>query len=359
MTVGIFAQYKEKNITGINRYSLGLLSDLKKLDTKNEYKFIGKTSWLPIDIETIPAFVHTDDVNDLSFTCKSNNINIVHSHYRPFKVSRNVNCGKIITIHDLIALNFPEWHKNQQYLFDKSLRKCCECSDIIIADSEATKADILKFYDVPQEKVKVIYLGLYPKESFLLSSNGKEISTLKNMPFLLSVSSIAPHKNQKGLAEAFALFKERHPNSLLKLVLTGRKRRYHVFREIIDKYPKMAEEIVFTDYVSDAELVWLYKNSLAFVYPSLIEGFGLPILEAMSIGKAVITSSVSSMPEVGGDAVAYCNPYEIESMIEMIEKICFDEGYRHELEVKAKIRASSFSYENTAKETLKIYNSFL
>ena len=128
--------------------------------------------------------------------------------------------------------------------------------------------------------------------------------------------------------------------------------------EVMVKYPKAAKDIIFTGYVSEDELVWLYRNAYLFMYPSYFEGFGLPILEAMSVGNAVICSNTTSMPEVGGDAVQYCNPYDLESMVNSIEKVVFNETYRNELKKKSVEQASKFSYEKAAKELMEIYKQF-
>ena len=128
--------------------------------------------------------------------------------------------------------------------------------------------------------------------------------------------------------------------------------------EVMVKYPKAAKDIIFTGYVSEDELVWLYRNAYLFMYPSYFEGFGLPIIEAMCVGNAVICSNTTSMPEVGGDAVQYCNPYDLESMVNSIEKVVFNETYRNELKKKSVEQASKFSYEKAAKELMEIYKQF-
>lgn len=358
MKIGILSQNKEKNITGINRVTAGLMTELIRIDLNNTYSFIGKTDWLNINMETIPAMIHTDEINDLSFTCKSYPLDIVHSHFRPFHIYKHIPCGKVLTIHDLIALRYTNWYKSQNYFFDVALRKSAKEADVIVAVSEATKKDIVNFYSIPEEKVKVVYSGLYPEKLFSPELIGKKVEILDKQPFLLSVSGIGPHKNQQGLADAFILYKQRHPNSDLKLVITGPVRRFHVIREIMESHPETSKDIVFTGFVSDEELLWLYQKSLAFIYVSFIEGFGLPILEALSVGKAVITSNVASMPEVGGDAVAYCNPFEIETIVGAIEKVCDDEKYRKLLEEKSFTQAAKFSYEKTAREMMEIYKMF-
>ena len=149
------------------------------------------------------------------------------------------------------------------------------------------------------------------------------------------------------------LYKSRHPDSDVKLVLTGPVRKYEVVREILSKNRNVAKHVVFTGFVSDEQLIWLYRKAMAFIYVSYYEGFGLPILEALSVGKAVICADAASMPEVGGDAVAYCNPYETESIEEAIAKVVADALYRKSLEKKAMEQAARFSYQKAAEDLKK------
>ena len=228
----------------------------------------------------------------------------------------------------------------------------------MIAVSQYTQNDIVKHYGIKEEKIKVVYNGLYPVDLFGETKQGKAVASLENDRFILSVSGIGPHKNQVAMVEAFLLYKQRNPEDDVKLAITGPIRQYQTVRDILEKYKEVSESIVFTDYVSDEQLVWLYQKALSFIYVSIYEGFGLPILEALSLGKAVICSNVTSMPEVGGDAVEYCNPYDIESIAEAIEHVVSDDVYRRELESKAIRQANKFSYKKAAEQTLEIYKSF-
>ena len=141
-------------------------------------------------------------------------------------------------------------------------------------------------------------------------------------------------------------------------MLVGLIRDKSAVNEVMFKHPEASKDIIFTGYVSEDELVWLYSNAYMFMYPSFFEGFGLPILEAMSVGNAVICSNTTSMPEVGGDAVEYCNPYNLESMVNSIEKVVVNETYRNELKRKSVNQAAKFSYEKAAKELMEIYKQF-
>lgn len=358
MNIGIISQNKEKSMTGINRVTMGVLTELLKQDLDNQYIFLGRTQWLQLPIESLPIIMSTDRILSLNYLQTSHPMDIIHSHYRPFHLNSNIPCGKILTIHDLIPFLYPEWYGNQYDYFNEAIRQCAEEADIVIAVSEYTKRDIMKYYNIPEDKIKVVYNGLFPPKLFDRNESGEAVAGLEGQEFLLTVSGLGPHKNQRGLVEAFLHYKQKHPGNEIKLVLAGPIRKYEVVREILEKHEDSAKDIIFTGFVTDAQLIWLYQNAEAFLYTSFYEGFGLPILEAMSVGKAVICSNTSSMPEVGGDAVEYCNPHEVESIAEAISHVITDTAYRHKLEKKAIKQSSLFSYKKAAQETLQIYQRF-
>lgn len=358
MKIGVLSLYKEKEITGINKVTIGLMEELLKLDWQNEYVFLGKTDWLPLSMDYVPLLPDAGASIQLNYAMQAHPMDIVHSHYRPFELSKGIPCAKILTIHDLIPLIYPEWYGSQFEYFNISIRECAKSVDRIIAVSECTKRDIVERYDIAPEKIDVVYNGLSLTKLFADDAAGESVPELEGTDFVFSVSGLGPHKNQGGLVEAFLLYKNRHPESDVKLVLTGPVRKYEVVREILLKNPDATKHVVFTGFVSDEQLIWLYRNALAFIYVSYYEGFGLPILEALSVGKAVICADAASMPEVGGDAVAYCNPHEIESIEAAIDRVVSDENYRHSLESKAEEQATQFSYQKAAKEMARIYESF-
>lgn len=358
MNIGILAQLRQSKVTGINRVTLGTLNELQKQDTQNHYYYIGNTEWLPIRLDTIDILYDSAKSISLNFAVTAHPLDIVHSHYRPFELSRSIRCGKILTVHDLIPYLHPEWNNNQYDYFDGPIRKCAQETDVVIAVSECTKRDLVEQFHIPEEKIKVVYSGLYPKQLFAADDKGKAVRGLIRDKFIIMVSAVGANKNHAGLIKAYLQFCSHHPQSDIRLVVTGPVRQYQVIRDVLEQYPDLLENIIFTGFVTDEELIWLYRNALAFAYVSFYEGFGLPILEALSVGKAVICSETSSMPEVGGEAVQYCNPYDIDSIEDAIGQVVLNESRRKELEQKAIVQASKFSYENTAQKTLEIYRLF-
>ena len=144
----------------------------------------------------------------------------------------------------------------------------------------------------------------------------------------------------------------------MKLVLVGGIGWDNEFENEISRLNQYRDSIILTGFVSDKELSSLYQFALAVAYVSFYEGFGLPLLEALTAGKAVISSNVTSMPEVCGKVACYCDPYEIESIEDAIDRVVNDEDYRNSLELNARTQAANFSYKKAAKETIDIYNSF-
>lgn len=360
MNIGILDEFREKNMTGINRVVVGTIENLKKMDRENHYMFLGDTDYLPVKLKNIGIFFDKSREINLNYTLFSYDIQLVHSFYRAYDFHASFKCARVLTIHDLILLSHPEVASDNLFqYFNDPLRRCAQKADKIIADSISTKKEIVDFFEIAEEKIEVIYPGLYPKAREDKVRITKNLKKLENMKFLLSVSGLTLYKNQIGLMKAFRIFKERHPQSDLKLVLTGPTRmKMEGIYEELKKIPNYEEEVILTGYVTDGELIWLYQNCLAYALVSWYEGFGLTILEALSQGKAVISSNTTSMPEVGGDAVEYCDPFDIESIAAAIERVVLNDSRRQELEGKAKQQAEKFSYEAAAKKTLDIYQSF-
>lgn len=356
MNIAILSHGGEKGLTGINKVTIEVTNQLLELDNENTYCLLESISCLPLNMNKRKIIKGERVTIPLNYVVQSNQIDIVHSHYFPFHISDKTKCAKILTIHDLNPYIFPEWYGKGYEWFDGPIRRCAEEADKIITVSEYTKRDVIKHFNIPEEKIKVIYNGL--SENILQRNREKVVEGIPTGQYILSVSALDRNKNQKGLLQAFSLFKEKYKTSELKLVLTGPSRNSEYLEEITINYPAVKNDVIFTGYVSEEELIWLYANAFAFIYPSFHEGFGLPILEAMSFGKAVICSNTTSMPEVGGDAVEYCDPYNIESIAEAMEKVFLDENRKLDLEERALAQASKFSYEKAAKELMQVYNEF-
>ena len=356
MKIGILAQKKEKYLDGINRTTIGIMNTLLGLDKQNEYTFIGKTDWLNIPINYFDIIVDSRKVMDLNYVAQFGKYDIIHSHHRPFMFNDKIQCKKILTIHDLIVLACDKSKSGPYHYINTELRKCTPNMDMIITVSKHTKKDVIDYFGIDEKKIKVIYNGLYEKQIIDEEFIRKNILKLNQTPYILAVSTMREYKNIDGLVKAFCIFKERHQKSDLKLVLTGKNDQSTVVGENIKDCLEKQKDIIFTGFVTDNELNWLYKNCLASAFVSFYEGFGLPVLESLSFGKTVICSDKTSLPEVGGEAVEYCNPYDLESIAYAIENVVLNDLRREELEEKTWGQAAKFSYERAAQEILEVYN---
>ncbi|MFQ5952631.1 MAG: glycosyltransferase family 4 protein [Candidatus Omnitrophota bacterium] len=265
---------------------------------------------------------------------------------------------KVTTINDLIGMIYPQnLNRVSRFYWQRWLPACAKNSDAIIAISEHTKRDIVKLLGVPEEKIHVILLAadskFYPiaeKESL------EKVRQKYDLPhdFMLHLGTIEPRKNITGLVEAFAGYVlENDPD--LHLVLAGKKD--WGYEQVYQKLEKLnvSSWVKFIDYVDDADMSAIYNLAKFFVYPSFYEGFGLPVLEAMACGTAVICSNTSSLPEVVGDAAILIDPNNIGELKEKIRELDTNASLRAELSERAIHQAGKFSWKKTAEQTLEVY----
>lgn len=356
MNIALLYPTREQNTTGVRNLTKGSIIETLKIDHENQY-FFSDDPYFDQDIVPFSNIKWGGDEAECmryDFLCHSKNIDILHSYWNTFDLMK-ADCKKIITIYDIIPLLHPEWHTMHDY-FDGPVRRTVEMADFVLTDSEFTRNDVIKYYNVPPEKSQTVYPGLMHTLEF--DCRDKNILNKFNIrdEYILSVCTIEPRKNLRGLIDSFIVYKQRHPKSPLKLVLVGEIGWDRKFESDINRLSEFRDEIILTGFVTDIELASLYDFALAVAYVSFYEGFGLPILEALNAGKAVISSNVTSMPEVGGDAVCYCDPYDLDSICEALEKVILDDSYRKSLEDKSKEQAMKFSYAKAAKETVEVYN---
>lgn len=358
MNIALLYPPRDKHSTGVRNLAKGTIIETLKADTQNHYYFCDDP-YFDCDVKAFSNVKWGGSAEECArydFLCYCKKIDLVHSYWNTFE-SMQADCAKLITIHDLIPLVHPEWHTMRDY-FDTVVRWSAEKSDLILTNSEYTKKDIVDYYHIAPEKVIPIYPGLLHSLDFSYSDKAVLDKFEIRHDYIMSVSTIEPRKNLRGLINGFIEFKRRHPASKLQLVLVGGIGWDRTFEQDINRLDEYRDSIVLTGFVTDLELSALYCNALAVGYVSFYEGFGLPILEALAAGKAVISSDTTSMPEVGGDAVCYCDPYRVESIADAIEQVVTDDACRTRLEALAPQQAAKFSYAKAAAETIAVYNKF-
>lgn len=358
MNISLAYPIRDKKSTGVGNLAKGTILETLRIDKKNRY-ILSDDQYFDSDLRPFSNIRwggYEQECLRFDFMCYCKNVDILHSYWNPLEHMKS-KCIKIYTIYDLIPLIHPEWHTLKEY-FEGPIRETALMADMILTDSEHTRKDVIEYYHILPEKVKTVYPGL----SHTLDFSQKNIYVLDKFhiqdDYIMSVSTIEPRKNLRGLINGFISYKQSHPHSKLKLVLVGKKGWDNEFEKDISKIDQYRDNIILTGFVSDEELSSLYQYALAVAYVSFYEGFGLPLLEALTAGKAVISSNVTSMPEVCGNAACYCNPYDIDSIEDAIEKVVNNESYRKSLERDSIIQAAKFSYQKAAEETVDIYNSF-
>ena len=347
------------NRVGSSEFCFQLLSKLSKLDTSNDYSV-----FLPVE-PSLDMPKQTEKWRYVAFHSKklwtllglsrklnSYNLDVFFSptHYLPLYTAS----PSVISILDVSYLYFPNLFKKKDLYQLKfwggySIKKAKK----IITISNSSKNDIIKMYKVNPDKVTVIYPGI--RVDLNLKVKDLSMEELNNKfgikeKYILFVGTLQPRKNIVKLIEAFSKLKEKD----LNLVIVGKKGWQ--FEDILNapKKYEVEDRVKFLDSVSDEDLPSLYKNALCFCLPSLYEGFGLPILEAMQYGCPVATSNVSSLPEAGGEAAVYFDPENVEDIAKALQSLVNDEELRNSLIKKGYEQVKKFSWEKTAKETLRV-----
>ncbi|MBI3620343.1 glycosyltransferase family 4 protein [Candidatus Roizmanbacteria bacterium] len=261
----------------------------------------------------------------------------------------------IVTIHDLSYFYFPdEFLKKDLYKLKNWTAASVKKAAKIIAVSKNTKKDIVKFYAVPDETIEVVYNG-YEKTAVTTAAVKIQTTLLPSRKYILYVGTLQPRKNLAILLTTFAKFQRLHSD--YQLVIAGKKGWLYdqIFQKVNDL--GIANSVVFPGYVSDEELIYLYRRAFCSVMPSLYEGFGIPILEAMSYGCPVISSFSSSLSEIGGEASLYFDPQDEEDLLEKLAELKSNPALAKDLVTKGKARVKLFSWEKCARETLEIIKS--
>lgn len=351
--------------TGIGTYTENVLKNLLNIDKDNFYQLYwcgeNYSSYeKPNTNMVICSKKHQRFFQEHFFpiNLKSENIDLYHIPQNGIGLSPNIKCKKIVTIHDLIPYIMPETVGRGYLLkFLKEMPMIIDETMGIITVSEYSKKDILRFFPIDENKVYVTPLAADVKYKPLDKENCKNIIKEKygvDKPFLLYIGGFSERKNVRGLITSFAKLMK---NSKIEynLVIVGSYRDASQELVKLKDSLNMDKYIKFTGFAPDEDLPIYYNACEAFVYPSFYEGFGLPPLEAMNCGTPVITTNVTSIPEVVGDGGLIINPYNEKDLQHAMELILGSETLRKEYSRLALERAKLFSWEITAKNTLAVY----
>ena len=364
------------SVGGVNRVVQEILSRLSSHDDIEKYTVVANQEYYQkYSREHLNGFKSLISFN--------NNNDLINKIYRVFQQNRKYNrlmkqtrstiyfapysyipkfndkrIRTISLIHDLAVFKVPNIYPFYRTFYQKRMyRQIAQRADHFITISEATKRDIMEIFNIPEDKISVIYHGLTTPHD-LNEKDEDRVKDKYNLPdkYLLYVGNIQPRKNVRSLVKAFD---ELNIEYDVPLVLVGRLAwQYESILKEISK-AKFKHRIKLLNSVSDLELHYLYKNALIFIYVSLYEGFGLPILEAMGHSVPIITTNYGALSEIGGSAVVKVDPLNISQIKNSMAKVLCDENYRNSLCRKSLERSKMFDWENTVSQYSKVLNGFL
>ena len=362
MRIAFIADALDFQYAGIHIYTREILKALVAVDTENEYivvrgksgKKIEGTEEIIVPVNpNIPIHKQLRIFTDIPRALVKVGADVVVEprHLGPFNLPKQIH--RVTVLHDLTPILFPDYHVlSSRILHRHLLPHVLRRTDHIITVSEHTRRDIVARFPFVEKKSTAILLGR--DESFVPKN---EVSVLEKygirQPYFLYVGTLEPRKNLGVLVAAYNAFRKKSGLNY-QLVLVGKKGwKINDLLKKIRQSP-FQKDIILTGYVAREELPVLYTMSEIFVYPSLYEGFGLPVLEAMSCGACVITSEVSSLPEVGGGAAVYFDPNLAEQLADLMLKLTSNQPLLNVLSEKSLTQAQLFCWEKTARETLAV-----
>lgn len=356
------------NRTGIGSYTYNLTRNLLRIDNENEYVLIHRyqtdnpiyreADEIIIPFPRIPLRETIGNNILLPFKLRKYKLDIIHdpSQISPFLF--NPSPKKVLTIHDLTPILFPETHGGiHTFLQNNILPRSLKRVDSIIAVSNSTKNDIISYFKIAEARVKVIYNGVDEIFQVLHEDEMEDVKEKYEIkhPFILYVGTLEPRKNIPTLLRAFYLLKKKGIQH--RLVIAGGKGwKYKSVYKTVNEL-NLQKEVIFTGYIPSEDLPKIYNAADLFIYPSLYEGFGLPPLEAMACGTPVITSNTSSLPEVVGDAGILVDPLDVKKIADVMYKVLNNMDVRDRMVKRGLERAKMFSWEKCAEETLGVYES--
>lgn len=370
MNIGFDGKRAANNLTGLGNYSRSLIAHLAKYFPQNQYfVYTPKVK----DHHQITSFKNTEGIylkKPLakrpfwrSFGIKSqllkDKITLYHglSHELPVGIDRT-GIPSIVTIHDLIFIRYPQYYGFiDRFIYRLKIKYACKHASKIIAISERTKQDIIEFYKVAADKIEVIYQSC--DDGFKSAATDKLKAQVKenyNLPekYILNVGTIESRKNLLTLIKALKTI-----NSDYKLVVIGKKTDYFKRIEKETDLLKLNDRVLFLQDVSFTELPGIYQLASAFIYPSLYEGFGIPIIEALYSNVPVVAATGSCLEEAGGNGSLYVSPEDHTALANAVNKILGSPELQTEMKEKGRIYVRKFNNELISGQLMQLYTNTL
>ena len=363
-------------MTGIGWCELGQTRALAELFPENKYEYSFFTSGDKERVKRVKKLagreikLNTSRFSGFVYRAVSTFLPVPYSfffgrksditHFFNYIIPPFVHGKKVVTVHDMVYKTFPDTVRGRtKYMLDTGLKRSMKRADLIVTDSEFSKKEIIKYFPQYESKIRVVPCGVDHRR-FRPCEAPERIPEVKKSleiegDYFLYVGTIEPRKNLERLITAYASFVKKAGKDSPKLVLAGGKG--WLDQGIYSRVEKlgMAEKIIFTKYVPSEDMNPLMCGALAFVFPSLYEGFGMPPLEAMACGVPVLSSGEASLPEVTGDCAVICDAYDDNSIAEGMYSLYSNEELRRELGQKGLERAKSFTWERSAEMLMDVY----
>jgi len=351
---------------GIGTYIRNLLQELARMDHETEFVIlsrpddVGAVTTLGENFRVVKETAGNYSISEqvrIPLDLRRERVDLFHAPH--YVLPPLVRCPSVVTIHDCIHLMFPQYLPNRWSLAyaRTSITLAAKRSTRVLTVSESSKRDILRYVDIPPGKIDVIYNAY--DERFRDEPNEEAVARVRERfqlqdQFVLYAGNVKPHKNLERLIEAFHLVRSRGLDNL-KLVMIGDDiSKYTALRRAVHRH-QLHKYVRFLGFLPLDTLAVLYRLAGVFVFPSLYEGFGLPPLEAMASGTPVVTSNVSSLPEVAGDAAVLVDPYNASSIADGIYRVLTDDTLRQELKRRGLQRSTQFSWESSVRRVREIY----
>ena len=351
---------------GIGTYVRNLVSELARQDDDAEYVLL----CTPADRDPLsslgPRFrtqvVHAGNYSlseqlVMPWAVAKAGVDLYHAPH--YVVPPLTPCRFVVTIHDCIHLRFPQYLPNPGafYYARAMMSMAARRSRRVLTVSEASKDDILFYFGIPESKIEVIYNALDVRLAG--EPTPEEVVHVRdrfqlNHPFVLYTGNIKPHKNVDRLIDAFAILRQKVPDDVKLLIIGDEASKYPNLRRLVHRH-QLHQHVRFLGFVPDATLAVLYRLASVFVFPSLYEGFGLPPLEAMAAGAPVVTSNISSLPEVVGDAALLIDPMDPAEIAHAMARILTEPQLRAELVRRGRERVKAFSWERSVARIRQVY----
>ncbi len=356
--------------TGIGTYTYQLINSLNKIDNINSYLL-----FMSENCASTIKFNNNFNINNINEQVKNSfwdevnipnilydkDIQLYHVPQNGVGLPSEKNCKFVITLHDVIPYRMPETVSDRYLkIFSEEIPDIISLCDGIITVSEFSKMDIMKSFGIPSDKIFVTHLAsedIYKPMDKNICKNYLNKFYSINTKFILYVGGFSPRKNIVGLLDAFSKVSKQIKD--LNLIIIGQHGlSYELYKNRAAKL-NISDKVLFPGFIPVEHMPIFYNASELFVYPSFYEGFGLPPVEAMACGIPVIASNITSLPEVLGDSALLVNPNDIDCLSQSMYNVLTDNKLKSSLVKKGLLRASSFSWNKTAEDTLDSYNKII